>query len=150
MEYKPKNFMIEEYQGARSLLEPLTNTAVIQINDFPAAMPLLLRGMLPKELLFKFLHEFTHYWTFDTNVGLALHLLFIGAYRPASDINVRLAKLSLGKTLVKVEDQLQLAWEMISGLERPRSRKEKKRIFKDWDRVSDHGVNSLKINGLIS
>ena len=60
--------------GDRSYLHPVSNTPILQFKDFnPKAS--LFNGLLPQSGLLKFLHEITHYWTYDSVFGELVFLV---------------------------------------------------------------------------
>jgi hypothetical protein len=71
------------YEGARSLLDPLSNTPVLRYGHLADGAAGFTTGVLPLSSALTFLHEFTHHWCFDSVVGEAAYLSTMKAGRIA-------------------------------------------------------------------
>src|SRR5262245_28153522 len=65
---------VQPSTGERSSLHPVSNTPILHFKDLVSDANIF-EGRLPQSGLLRFLHEFTHHWTFDSVLGEVVFLV---------------------------------------------------------------------------
>jgi hypothetical protein len=69
------DILIKPPEGERNYVDPLSNTPILTIKEIEADPSGFLEGRLPRSGTLRFLHEFTHYWCYDSILGEVAYLL---------------------------------------------------------------------------